>query len=345
MQRVHTLSTNKVYQSQWKLFESWCLDRGLDPIAATSVCICDFFLYLFNERKISVKSIEGYKSALTWFLQRSSGYDLSDCRVVSDLIRGFRLERPPAPRVEVRWDIALVLRFLQSERFLGDAVSARWITMKAVFLVALAAGKRRSEIHALERASLNWSDGDLSVSLKPHPRFLSKTYLSRSGTSALTSVSIPAVPAVDDTTPLLCPVRTLRHYITLSDAYRSPAQKALFISYVKSFDRDICPQRISSYIKQTIVAAYKEAEALPDDVIARDLNIKAHQVRHVAHSLGQLGQLPLSDIIRTGNWSTPNTFIKHYLQHLSDDNVTNLQSVGSFVAIEKVFEPRDPIVF
>ena len=133
--------------------------------------------------------------------------------------------------------------------------------------------------------------------------------------------------------------------ISLSDAYRSPAQKALFISYVKSFDRDICPQRISSYIKQTIVAAYNEAEALPDDVIARDLNIKAHQVRHVAHSLGQLGQLPLSDIIRTGNWSTPNTFIKHYLQHLSDDNVTNLQSVGSFVAIEKVFEPRDPIVF
>ena len=99
MQRVHTLSTNKVYQSQWKLFESWCLDRGLDPIAATSVCVCDFFLYLFNERKIAVKSIEGYKSALTWYLQRSSGYDLSDCRVVADLIRGFRLERPPAPRV------------------------------------------------------------------------------------------------------------------------------------------------------------------------------------------------------------------------------------------------------
>ena len=117
------------------------------------------------------------------------------------------------------------------------------------------------------------------------------------------------------------------------------------MSYVRSFDRDISPQTVSNYLKQTIIAAYKDVESLTDDAIMHDLNIKAHQVRHVAHSLGQLGQLSLSDIIRTGGWSTPNTFIKHYLQPLSNEAVDKLHSVGSFVAIESVFHPKHTVNF
>ena len=343
--QVHTLSTNRVYLSQWRLFESWCLDRGLDPVAATSVVICDFFLYLFKERKIQVKSIEGYRSALTFILKRSSGYDLSSCQVVADLFRGFKLERPPRPRTEVAWDVSVVLRFLQSDTCSAPTASPRWLTLKTLFLVALAAGKRRSELHALERATVIWSPDSSSVSLKPHPRFLSKTHLSNVGTTALSVITLPALPVVDDSSPALCPVRTLRQYIEVTDAFRSPTQKALFMSYVRSFDRDISPQTISNYLKQTIVAAYKDVESLSDDAIAHDLNIKAHQVRHVAHSLGQLGQLSLADIIRTGGWSTPNTFIKHYLQPLSNDVVDKLHSVGSFVAIESVFQPKHIVNF
>ena len=339
------MSTNRVYLSQWRLFESWCLDRGLDPVAATSVAICDFFLYLFNERKIQVKSIEGYRSALTFILKRSSGYDLSGCQVVADLFRGFKLERPPRPRTEVAWDVSVVLRFLQSDTCSSPTASARWLTLKTVFLIALAAGKRRSELHALERASVTWAPDSSAVSLKPHPRFLSKTHLSNTGTPALNVVSIPALPVTDGTAPALCPVRTLRQYLDITDAFRSPTQKALFMSYVRSFDRDISPQTISNYLKQVIIAAYKDVEALSDDVIVKDLNVKAHQVRHVAHSLGQLGQLSLSDIIRTGGWSTPNTFIKHYLQPLSIDTVDQLHSVGSFVAIESVFQANNTIHF
>ena len=110
MAHVHTRSTNKVYLSQWRLFEAWCLERSLDPLAATSVCVCDFFLYLFHERGIQARSIEGYKSALTFILKRSSGYDMSECQVLSDLIRGFKLERPPRTHLQVNWDVSVVLR-------------------------------------------------------------------------------------------------------------------------------------------------------------------------------------------------------------------------------------------
>ena len=97
MQRVHAISTNKVYKSQWRLFESWCIERNQDPLAATSVLVCDFFLYLFNDRKLRPGSIEGYKSAITFYLRLASGYDLSSCTVLADVIRSFKREKPPPP--------------------------------------------------------------------------------------------------------------------------------------------------------------------------------------------------------------------------------------------------------
>ena len=340
MNKVHTMSTNKVYKSQWTLFEAWCIERRTDPLSATAVLISDFLLYLFKERNLQVKSIEGYRSALTFILKRASGYDLSQCDIISDLIRGFKLERPRRPRVEVQWDISVVLRFLQTDTFKFESVSPRWLTWKALFLVALAAGKRRSELHALERESVAFGPDASSVQLKPHPRFLSKTHISAGGVATLQQVSIPALPSVDPDTPSLCPVRTLQRYIEVSDLYRSPGQRALFVSFVKSIDREISPQTISSYIKQLIVAAYRAINDWPDTETVNKFNIKAHQVRHVAHSLGQLGNLPLSDIIRTGGWTSSNMFIRHYLQHLSNDSVTALQSVGTFVAIENVFQHK-----
>ena len=236
------MSTNKVYKSQWTLFETWCIERRTDPLAATAVLISDFLLYLFKERNLQVKSIEGYRSALTFILKRASGYDLSQCDIISDLIRGFKLERPRRPRVEVQWDLSVVLQFLQSDKFNLDSVSPRWLTWKTLFLVALAAGKRRSELHALERDSVTFGPDTSSVQLRPHPRFLSKTHISAGGIATLQRVSIPALPSGDSDTVSLCPVRTLQRYIEVSDMYRSPGQRALFVSFVKSIDREISPQ-------------------------------------------------------------------------------------------------------
>ena len=104
--KVHTDATNKVYSSQWRLIEAWCLKRGIDPLQATSVCNCDFFLYLFNERTFQVKTIAGYKSSITFILKHSFGYDLSECNIAGDVAE---LERPHAVRTDVRWDVAVVL--------------------------------------------------------------------------------------------------------------------------------------------------------------------------------------------------------------------------------------------
>ena len=68
-------------------------------------------------------------------------------------------------------------------------------------------------------------------------------------------------------------------------------------------------------------------------------------MQHVAHSLGQLGALPLSEIICTGGWTSENTFIKFYLQDVSDEAPSPLAKVLSYVAIESVFEPNKSVTF
>ena len=345
MLKVHSQSTGRVYLSQWRLFESWCRKRDADPLQATSVLVCDFLLYLFKERQISTRSITGYKSALTYFLKRASGYDLSTCTVAADLIRSFKRERPPAARPEVKWNISVVLNYLQGPQFNPDTVSIRDLTLKALFLFCLAAGRRRSEIHALERSSVCFAPNLASVSVKPHPQFMSKTHISSKGVGALHVITVPALPDTEGTPFTLCPVRVLTHYLQVSDPLRSPGQRRLFVSFDKSLCHDIAPSTLSGYVKTLICEAHKSVEAASDAEIAEKYRVKAHQVRHVAHSLSQLGSMPLAEIIKTGGWTSPSTFIDHYLQHLPAESVSQLQQLGSFVAIESVFTHRPAVEF
>ena len=78
--------------------------------------------------------------------------------VVADLIRSFKRERPIPVKHVVEWDIRLVLEFFNSGRFQHwDQLSDRDLTLQTVFLLALATGKRRSEIHALCHRKLGGS--------------------------------------------------------------------------------------------------------------------------------------------------------------------------------------------
>ena len=141
-------------------------------------------------------------------------------------------------------------------------------------------------MHALQRASLTFREDFSEVTLQPHSKFLSKTYLSSRGTGALRAVTVPALPVSLDSAQTLCPVLTLKRYVDVTDAFRSASQRCLFISFIKSLDRDFSVKTISSYIKQLITAASKAVKNEPDDVLQRKYNVKTHQVLHVYHSLG-----------------------------------------------------------
>ena len=77
-----------------------------------------------------------------------------------------------------KWNIHLVLNFFRSGRFKQwDLLSDKNLTLKTVFLLALATGKRRGELHALSK-DVRWLGGAVrTVEISPEPEFLSKTHM------------------------------------------------------------------------------------------------------------------------------------------------------------------------
>ena len=96
-------------------------------------------------------TISTYLSALSSVLSVQSEVKLSKVPELLAIIKAFRLEdqkiqfRPPA------WDLNVVLRHLRGPPYepLGES-SFEDLTLKTVFLVALATAARVSEIHAID---------------------------------------------------------------------------------------------------------------------------------------------------------------------------------------------------
>ena len=144
--------------------------------------------------------------------------------------------------------------------------------MVTCVLLALATGKRRSEIHALSR-DVPWLNGDVrSVEISPVPEFLSKTHMITNGLGALKPIILSSLDEVvdleDNEERLLYSVHTFEYYMKRSAQYRLPEQERLFISYRRETVRDILRQTVSCYNKETVVLAYSDPNR------KRTLNLK-----------------------------------------------------------------------
>ena len=81
---------------------------------------------------------------------------------------------------------------------------------------------------------------------------------------------------------------------------------------------------ILGYIKKAFLLAHQE----DNDEFLTSLQVVPHTVRHVATSLNAVRHFSMEDILRAGAWSSPNSFISHYLQDFTTDTLTGLSNVG-----------------
>ena len=270
---------------------------GLDPFQASLPLLTDFLEYLFKVRQINVQIIKNYKSVIS-FYWKSSDYEIPEGdQVLSGLFRRFTRERPMPKKHVVEWDIPLVLAFYQSGRFKDwGQLSDRDLTLKTVFLLALATGKRCNEFHALSY-DVCWINAEVQTAeLSPLSDFLSKT-----------QVFQPVVLKSYDNTAdqgnseekLLCPVRTLSYYLQRSNEYRSPELKRLFISYRRDTTKDFNKQSVSNYIKEVVSLAYSEQKSYGS--VEPLKAFKPQYVRHVSTSLSALFfYCSMEDIFKAG---------------------------------------------
>ena len=110
LDKARASSTCKHYKSQWDLFESWAVKNGLNRLDAGLPLLTQFLEYLFTVRKVGLRTIKNYRSAIAHYWKSSVGYEIPDVDpVLKDLFRGFAREKP-IPR-ETRGRLGRVFSF------------------------------------------------------------------------------------------------------------------------------------------------------------------------------------------------------------------------------------------
>ncbi|MEL7079715.1 MAG: hypothetical protein AAGM46_28140, partial [Cyanobacteria bacterium J06582_2] len=187
--------------------------------------------------------------------------------------------------------------------------SLRSLTMKTLFLVALATARRMSELQALSRKVGFRDDGaQLSYLLS----FVAK--------NETRSHPIPRVFQVKGLAQLVpdspedlknCPVRVLREYCARVGPLRQ-GHRNLFCA-VKNPSRPMSKNGVSFFLREVISKAH---ESFPVDSMPL-FRVKAYDVRSVATSFAFLRNVPLQGIIDSVAWKTQSVFACNYLKDIS----------------------------
>ena len=156
--------------------------------------VADFLMYLFQDRKLQPRTIDGYRSAIADKLGNSP-ININRDENLTRLLDSFHRDRPKGWREIPSWNLSLVLHQLTKAPFepIKEA-SLKHSTFKTVFLLALGSGKRRSKIHAWQNRNIRHQSDWSRVSLYLSPSFLSKNQLAKECPDSVAPVVIHPWP-------------------------------------------------------------------------------------------------------------------------------------------------------
>ena len=197
--------------------------------------ISDFFMYLYQDLNRRPSTIDDCRTAIVDTLG-PAGLHIHQSSDLHRLLSSFYRDRPKSSRNLPKWNLSVVLNELTKAPFepMKDT-DLKHFTLKSAFLLALASGKRRSEIHAWVANKVSNLGQCEKVSLFPSD-FIAKNQLAREGSQSVSPVTIPALTTIVDRQfkedRTLCPVRALRYYLDRTKDLRG-SRSVLFISFKK----------------------------------------------------------------------------------------------------------------
>ena len=364
-------STRTIYRSKWALFEKWCRENSVDFSTPSVKQISDFFMYLYQDLNRRPSTIDDYRTAIVDTLAPTA-HHIAHNADLHRLLSSFHRDRPKSSRNLPKWNLSVVLNELTKAPFepMKDT-DLKHLTLKTAFLLALASGKRRSEIHAWVANKVSNLGQWEKVALFPSSDFIAKNQLARKGSQSVSPVTIPALITIVDRQfkedRTLCPVWALRYYLDRTKDLRG-SRSLLFISFKKGHTSDIRPATLSSWLKQTILLCYEQADQPALDLVqvkdirpatlsswlkqtillcyeqadqpALDLvQVKAHHIRAFAASKAFYGGVSVDQIMQACHCKAHSTFTNFYLKDLTWSDNDNNMYLGPVVAAQQVLDP------
>ena len=273
----------------------------MNPRTASVSRIADFLIAIFDKGR-AISTIRGYRSAIA--AVHADGASITESPTLGKLLRALFNKRPPARKLLPSWSLPKVLDALAQAPFepLAEA-SLRDVTIKTVFLVAIASGQRRSALHALSAAPghIRWEPG--GVRLIPNPTFIAKNQTASSDPVEIFIQPLSSLSSISED-KVWCPVRALKYYWHRTRAKRTGKQ--LFIITKEPFS-PASRDTISKWLVAAIQAAGPEALA-PGNVP------HAHDTRSLSTSWALFNGVSVQEIQKAAYWRSPNSFISCYLK-------------------------------
>ena len=281
-------STTKAYNCSWSQWSSWCEKRESDPVLAPVSEVLTFLAEQFAEGK-QYRTINVRRSAISSAHVHVDSKPIGQHPLVVRLMRGVSICRPPQPRYQHTWNVAMVTEYL-SRLGGNDNLSEKQLAQKLCMLMALTCPERSSILASLNIKYLKYFPKGVKFQ---HTIFRKRSHNGKLGESVF--------PKFADT--LLCPVACLSTYLDRTKKWRKDKtdimQQNLFLSFKKPH-KPVTSATLSRWLKEVI----------------RQSGIKdifgGHSVRSASTSTAKKAGLSIDIILDMADWTSPSTFNLFY---------------------------------
>ncbi len=301
-------STRKLYALKRKVFASWCSDHQLDPVNCPVGTVLEFLQDRFTAG-LTPSTLKVYVAAISAYHIPLGGMSMGNDPLVSRFLRGtMRLRLAARTRVPT-WDLAIVLQGLSLAPFEPlEEVPDKFLTLKALFLLAISSLKRIGDLQALSVAPscLEFAPGMVKAFLHPKPGYIPKVPANVARSIMLQAFCPPPFQDADqERHNLLCPVRALDAYVHRAALWRKNEQ--LFICFgPPNQGSPASKQRMSKWVVEAISLAYESAGQ------PSPMAVRSHSTRSMAASKALISGVTLQEVCDAAGWSSPHTFVRFY---------------------------------
>ncbi|XDV38776.1 hypothetical protein PO909_008118 [Leuciscus waleckii] len=301
-------STRKLYALKWRVFTSWCSDRRLDPVHCPIGTVLEFLQERFTAG-LTPSTLKVYVAAIGAYHIPLGGMSVGKDPLVSRFLRGTWRLRPAVRSRVPPWDLSVALQGLSLAPFEPiEEVPEKFLTLKALFLLAISSLKRIGDLQALSVAPscLEFAPGMVKAFLHPRPGYIPKVPTNVVRPVVLQAFCPPPFQNADqEANNLLCPVRALDAYVHRAALWRKSDQ--LFVCFGSpNKGGPVSKQRMSKWVVEAISLAY-EAAGQPSP-----LAVRSHSTRSMAASKALISGVSLQDVCDAAGWSSPHTFVRFY---------------------------------
>lgn len=252
--------------------------------------------YLFSIFKNgkSYSTINTHKVAVTQTLALNDDKWSKNSISLTKFMKGLFNLRPSLPKYKLTWDVSKVLTFLKS-LFPLESLDIKFLTLKLCTLLALTTAARAQTLVCMNIKNMCLNSDSVVF------YFTSLLKTSRPGRSY--SISLQKY-----SDKKLCVVSTLHEYLKRTKKRRKCDQ--LLVSY-KTFNK-VSTSTVARWIKDVMGSAGIDITYF-----------KAHSIRSAASSSALRSGASLTDILKTGDWSSSKNFKKFYCRDTCNVTASN----------------------